>query len=113
MALGFRILGLGDFIPEDDVGSALGAHNRDFSGGESENHVCAEVAGAHGNVSSSVGLPGYDGNLGDRCFGVSVEEFCPVTDDPSVLLVNSRQVTRHVDQSHERYVESVAEPHEP
>src|SRR5215218_2791887 len=89
-ALLLRVFGIGDLTPEDHVHRRRGAHDRDLPRRPRDVDVGSYVLGAHDVVCTTVGFPGYDGHLGHRSLGESVEELGPVADDPTPLLVRPR-----------------------
>ena len=62
---------------------------------------------AHGDVGTTVCFTQNDIDL-DRCrFGISVEQFCTMTDDSLVFLIFSRKESGNVSQCNDRNVVSV------
>ncbi len=60
----------------------------------------------------SADLSGDHCDLGYGSLCVSVDEFSPVSDDPTVLLPSTGEEPGHVHESHQGDVKSVAEPDE-
>src|SRR5918994_4058311 len=111
----FRIgvFGLRDLASEDDTDSGGRAHDRDLTRRPRDVDVGPDVLGAHNVVGPAIRFPGDDRHLGHRGLGEGVEELRPVPDDASPLLVRAWHEPRHVHERDERYVERVAEAHEP
>mmetsp|Transcript_18806 Transcript_18806/g.38204 ORF Transcript_18806/g.38204 Transcript_18806/m.38204 type:complete len:332 (+) Transcript_18806:167-1162(+) len=97
---------------EDDVHSALGTHHGDFRVGPRQVDVSAQMLRCHHVVCSSVCLACDDGELGDRCLCVCVQQLCAVLDDAAVLLCKPRQEPRDIHHGKEGNVESIAEADE-
>ena len=99
-------------VLKDDIGCTIGAHDGDFCRRPGHDHVGAELAAAHGNIGTAVGLAGDDGDLGDRRFTVSIEHLGTVADDAAVFLSRPRQEARYIDEGDDRDIEAVAEADE-
>mmetsp|Transcript_29814 Transcript_29814/g.58374 ORF Transcript_29814/g.58374 Transcript_29814/m.58374 type:complete len:280 (-) Transcript_29814:818-1657(-) len=100
-------------VAKDDFYRPLCSHNSDLGSVPGVVHVPAQVLGGHNIVGASVGFAGDDCQFGDSAFGVGVQQFGSVPDDPAVLLGRSGQEARHIDKGDDRDVETVAEPHKP
>src|SRR5918998_295648 len=113
LALSVGVFGLVELAPEDDIDRGGGAPGRALPPGPRDVDVRPDVLGVHDVVGPAVGFARDNGHLRNARLGEGVEELRPVADDPTPLLVGTRQKPRHVHESNERDVESVAEAHEP
>ena len=70
------------------------------------------MLGTHHIISASVSLTGDNGHFRHGSFAVSVKQFRTITDDSAIFLIYSRKESRNIDQSQQRYIESIAEANE-
>src|SRR5712692_7393591 len=107
-----RILRVLDLLLEDDLDCTFRTHDRELGGGPREVEVPADVLGTHDVVRAAVGLPRDDRDLRDRSFAEGEQELRAVPDDPTILLLGTREESGHVNEGEERDVEAIAEPDE-
>src|SRR2546428_2189504 len=109
---GLRILRVLDLLLENDLDGAFRTHDRQLGGWPGEVEVPADVLRTHDVIRAAVRFSRYHGDLRDRGLTEGKQELRPVPDDPSVLLLDPRKETGHVDEGEERDVEAVAEADE-
>ncbi len=97
---------------EQDVYRTFRTHYCNFCTWVSEVHVSSGLLGVHHNICAAVCLARNHRNLRNGSFGVSINYFRPVADDAVVLLRISGKKSRHIFESNQRNVETVAETDE-
>ena len=112
-ALGRRIVGARYLAPIDDVARPFGPHDGDFRGRPGHHIIGAQSLGAHRDVAAAVSLADDNGDFYDRGFGVGMEQFGAMPDDPGPFLLGAGHVAGEIRERQERDVEGVAEPDEP
>ena len=98
---------------EDDVGRALGAHDRELGVGPGEHRVGTEAARVHHDVGATERLAQHDRDARHGRGGERVQQLGALADHAAVLLCGAGQEAGHVDGDDQRDAERVAEPHEP
>ena len=110
-----RVLGdvlLDVLATEDDLDGTLGTHDGDLTVGPGVVGITTKVLGGHDAVGTTITLTGDDGDLGDGGLGVGVDELGTLTNDTSVLLVDTGQESGDINEGDERNVEGIAEADE-
>ncbi len=105
----FRILAVGNFLPENNLRGALGSHHGNFGAGPGKIDVAADMLGVHHIIGAAVSLACNHGHFGHGGFGKGIEQFGPVLDDAAPFLVGAGQESGNVFENHQRNVEGVAE----
>src|ERR1700733_10404353 len=108
-AHGVRIGSARELTAVDDVDGSFGSHNGDFGSWPSQVDVRAKVLRAHDAVSAAVGFASDDRDFRHGRFGIGVEEFRAVTDDPSELLRGAGEEAGDVFKRQDRNIERVDE----
>lgn len=97
---------------EDNLDGTLRTHDRHLSRRPSIVEVTTEMLRRHDVISTTIRLTSDNGNLRRGGLTVSVEKLGTVTNDTVVLLVGSRQETRHVHEGNNRDIEGIQEANE-
>ena len=84
-ALLVGIGGGGDLLAEDDIGAALGPHDRDLRRGPRDDQVGLVGLAAHDEVARAVGLAHHHRDLRHRRLAHGVEHLGAVADDALLL----------------------------
>src|SRR4029078_12175456 len=63
-------------------------------------------------VGAAIRLPRDDSHFGDRRLGIREEQLRAMSDDAAMLLIDTGQETRYVDERDQRDVEGIARPDE-
>ncbi len=98
------------FVQDADGG--LGSHHRDLGIGPGEDLGRVQRAGVHRDVGAAVDLAGHQGGPRDGGLAEGVQQLGSAAHHAAPLLVDTGQVTGHVDDDHQRDAERVTEPHE-
>lgn len=93
---------------EDDLDGSLGTHDGNLGRGPSVVGVTTKMLGRHDVISTTIGLTGDDGDLGDGGLSVGVEELSTVANDAAVLLRAAREVAGNIDESEDGDVVAIA-----
>src|SRR3974390_3468021 len=102
-----------NFSAEHDLGGAFCTHNGYFRGRPRYHAVGPQILATHGNVRTAVGVAQHDRQLRHRGSRVGEQYLRTVTNNSTVLLVNSRQKSRNINESQQRDAKRITKAYKP
>ena len=110
---GVGIIRLGQLPSVEHVHRGFRTHDGELSGWPCVVDVGAYMLAVHHAVGTAVRLARDDGDSRHRALAERVEQLCAFLDDAAVFLADAREKPGHVFENDQRYIEGVAEAHEP
>src|SRR3974390_1396261 len=107
------VLGRVNFSTEHDLSSPFCAHNRYFRGRPRYHPVGSQILATHGNVCTAVGFAQHDRQLRHGGSRVGEQYLRTVTNNSTVLLVNSWQKSGKLDERQEGDAKRITKAYKP
>lgn len=94
----FGVSGLIYILTEKNIHSSIRSHHSYFGSRKSKIDISADMLGAHHIISATVCFAGDNRNFRHCSLTISIKQFCPVTNNSAIFLIDSRKESRHIYQ---------------